>query len=106
MTGHGEKHKRIMQLLGLGGLVWLALVWPAWGDDIDTWRQAWCDYEREIRAWCTKWSPTSPELCMQQEMAKHDVSQPSLLICANRERNRNIALQTETKKTRMLCTLS
>ncbi len=98
MTGHGEKHKRIMQLLGLGGLVWLALVWPAWGDDIDTWRQAWCDYEREIRAWCTKWSPTSPELCMQQEMAKHDVS-PAFFtnLCQPREEPKHRAPDRDKK---------
>ena len=74
MTGHGEKHKRLIQLLGLSALVWLALAWPAWGDDLATWRQAWFDYERELRAWCTKSSPTSLSLCMQQEMAKHGVS--------------------------------
>jgi hypothetical protein len=93
MTGHSEKCKRLIQSLRLGGLVCLTLAWPAWSagyqcpdstggfvtqptpcatmDDFDTWRQTWFDYERDIRAWCTKWSPTSPERCIQQEMAKH-----------------------------------
>src|SRR5262249_18972269 len=47
---------------------------PAQEQNLDTWRQEWFAYERELQAWCTARYAMMVDICLQTEMAKHGVS--------------------------------
>lgn len=55
----GEASAQIYRYQGPDGRIYLTQVPPAQQptQNLDTWRQEWLAYERELRAWCTTTYP-------------------------------------------------
>lgn len=41
---------------------------------LESGRETWLTYERELRAWCTQYDPARLDICLRTEMAKYGVS--------------------------------